>query len=129
VDYRETTETTSDEYPLVLMTGRSLYQFNAGTMTRRTPNNELRPFDLLDIAPADAERLGLDCGDRVRLVSRHGAAELPVHVDATLQTGQMFATFHQAEVLLNAITGPHRDPVTGTPEYKVTAVRVERLPA
>jgi formate dehydrogenase major subunit len=129
VDYQATTETTSDLYPLLLMTGRSLYQFNAGTMTRRTPNDELRPDDLLDIAPADAARLGVDSGDRVRLVSRHGAAELLVHVGAALQAGQLFATFHQAEVRLNAVTGPGRDPVTGTPEYKVTAVRVERVPA
>jgi formate dehydrogenase major subunit len=127
IEYHATTETISESYPFRLITGRSLYQFNAGTMTRRTPNNELRPTDLLDMAPADAERLGARDGDRVRLSSRYGSAELPVHVDATIQVGQLFATFQQPEILLNAVTGPHRDSVTGTPEYKVTAVRVERV--
>jgi formate dehydrogenase major subunit len=54
---------------------------------------------------------------------------LTAHVDAAVQSGQLFATFHQPEVLLNALTGPHRDAVVGTPEYKVTAVRIERVAA
>jgi formate dehydrogenase major subunit len=54
---------------------------------------------------------------------------LPAHVDAGVQPGQLFATFHRPEVLLNALTGPYRDSAVGTPEYKVTAVRIERVAA
>jgi formate dehydrogenase major subunit len=112
------------EYPFQLITGRTLYQFNAGTMTGRTRNAELRPMDLLDISPDDAAGL-VEEGDRVRVVSEHGSAVLAVHVDARLQRGQLFATFHDPATGLNAVTGDVCDAVTGTPAYKVTAVRLE----
>ena len=54
---------------------------------------------------------------------------LPAHIDAAVQRGQLFATFHRPVPLVNRVTGPHRDPLAGTPEYKVTAVRIERLSA
>jgi len=126
VEYIPTPETASDAYPFQLMTGRSLYQFNAGTMTRRTKNNELRPADLLDVSPDDAKQLDVHDKDVVRVVSRYGSAMLPVRLNPAIQPWQMFATFQTSEVFLNALTGPHRDETTGTPEYKVTAVRIER---
>ena len=125
MEYRATPETVTPEYPFQLITGRSLYQFNAGTMTNRTLNAQLRPSDVLDMAPHDAERQGIRDGEVVRVVSRYGAAVLPAHVSDAIGAGQLFATFQSPEIFLNALTGPHRDP-SGTPEYKVTAVRVER---
>jgi formate dehydrogenase major subunit len=127
IDYRPTVETVSDEYPFLLVTGRSLYQFNAGTMTMRTPNVKLRPTDTLDISPADAERLGLGDGDRVRVRSRRGSTQLPLHVDPALREGTVFATFHTAETFINRMTSPVRDAIVDTPEYKVTAVAVEAV--
>jgi formate dehydrogenase major subunit len=126
VPFHETPETVTPEYPLRLMTGRSLYQFNAGTMTGRTPNNELRPSDLVSLSPADAAELAIDDGDVVDIRSRYGAARLPAHVDGDLRPGDLFATFQQPTTLLNAVTSPHRDRAVSTPEYKVTAVRIER---
>jgi formate dehydrogenase major subunit len=128
VDYHPTPEVVTPEYPFRLITGRSLYQFNAGTMTGRTRNNELRPTDLLDISPADAGGMSIRDGDLVRVTSRYGSAELPAHLDMGLRAGELFATFQRPETLLNAVTGPYRDSVVGTPEYKMTAVRIERLP-
>jgi formate dehydrogenase major subunit len=127
VEHRDPSERVSGDYPFLLMTGRSLYQFNAGTMTGRTRNNELRPGDLLDVSLADAGRLGVSDGERLRVCSRYGAAVLPVRISPALTDGQLFATFHTPEVFLNTVTSPHRDTVVGTPEYKVTAVRLERL--
>jgi formate dehydrogenase major subunit len=127
IDYRPTTETTDAEYPFLLTTGRTLHQFNAGTMTRRTPNSVLRPMDLLDMAPADATRLSLRDGDRVRVVSRYGFAQLPLRVTDRVKPGELFGTFHTPEVFLNRVTGPHRDRIADTPEYKVTAVRIEEV--
>ena len=117
-------EQTDAEYPFLLVTGRHLYQFNAGTMTGRTGNAVLRPRDVLDISPADAAALSLSEGDPVEVESRHGRATLGVHVDASVRSGQLFATFHSPEVFLNNLTGSGRDPITHTPEYKRTAVRV-----
>ena len=96
-------------------------------MTGRTRNAELRGDDVLDVSPADGERLRARDGEPVRLISRYGSAVLPLRVNTAVQTGQVFATFQIPEVRLNAVTGPHRDGAVGTPEYKVTAVRIERV--
>jgi formate dehydrogenase major subunit len=104
-----------------------LYQFNAGTMTLRTRNRELHPADFLDISPQDAKRLDLHNGDTVRLSSRHGNVRLPVRFNSAVKRGELFTTFHTAEVFLNNVTSPYRDRHTLTPEYKVTAVRIEKL--
>ena len=125
--YAASPEVVTGEFPFLLTTGRSLYQFNAGTMTGRTPNSLLRATDTLDCAPGDAERLGLRAGDRVRLRSRHGVTTLPVRPDPRIKPGELFATFHTVESFLNRVTGPGRDAVTGTPEYKVVAVNVEKV--
>lgn len=119
-------EATNDDLPFLLTTGRTLYQFNAGTMTMRTPNAELRESDTLDMAPADARRLGLNDGERVCIRSRHGQAIIPLRIDSRVKVGELFATFHATEVFLNRVTGRSRDSVELTPEYKVVAVNVEK---
>jgi formate dehydrogenase major subunit len=119
-------ERERDDYPFVLLTGRTRYQFNAGTMTMRTPNVDLRPGDVLDISPSDAERLGLSTGDLVTVRSRYGAARLPVAITDRMRPGELFATFTTANVFINRVTSPYRDGFTDTPEYKMTAVRLER---
>jgi formate dehydrogenase major subunit len=127
VGFEATTETANGEFPFLLTTGRTLYQFNAGTMTMRTRNARLRQTDTLDLAPADAKRLELKDGDLVRVRSRHGEARMPVKLDSRVKPGELFATFHAAEVFLNNLTSPHRDTVALTPEYKVVAVNLERI--
>ena len=112
-----------------MITGRALYQFNAATMTSRSGLDRLRPEDRLDISSPDAERIGLQEGDLTRVTSRYGQVTLPAHVSADVAAGQLFTTFHTADAFVNLLTGPHRDAVTGTPDYKITAVRVERLQA
>lgn len=126
VEFSPSTETTTAEFPFLLTTGRTLYQFNAGTMTMRTSNALLRHADTLDIAPDDAQRLNLSDGERVCVRSRHGEATIALRADPHVKPGELFATFHTAEVFLNHLTGPHRDSLTMTPEYKVVAVNVRK---
>lgn len=126
VGFLPSRETTDGEFPFLLTTGRTLYQFNAGTMTRRTPNAQLHGADTLDIAPGDADHLGLSEGERVRLRSRHGETILPVRRDPRVKPGELFATFHTTESFLNRLTGPGRDNRVLTPEYKVVAVNIEK---
>jgi formate dehydrogenase major subunit len=127
IEFTATHETISPEFPFLLNTGRTLYQFNAGTMTMRTANTELRPTDTLDISPEDTQRLVLDEGERVRVRSRNGEAVLPVRISPAMKPGEMFATFHDAHCFVNHLTGPERDSIVHTPEYKVVAVRIEKL--
>jgi formate dehydrogenase major subunit len=127
VEYHRSPERTDDEFPFLLNTGRTAYHFNAGTMTMRTPNAELWPGDFLEISPEDAARLELRNGERARLQSRYGEAALPVKISESVRSGELFATFHTAQVFLNHVTSSNRDAVTKTPEYKLTAVRVQKL--
>ena len=126
IEARGSVEQPSAEYPFILMTGRSLYQFNAGTMTGRTSNNDLRPTDVLEISPADANEANLTDGDLVRVTSRHGSTVLPVQMSAGMRRGQLYATFQRPDLAVNAVTGPHRDATVGTPAYKVTGVSITR---
>lgn len=125
IDPVATPEAVDADHPFLLMTGRHLQQFNAGTMTGRTAQQRLRPTDTLDIAPADASRLGLVDGSEVRVESRHGACVLPCRVDPAVRAGELYASFHDPARWLNRVTGPVRDRHTGTPAYKVTAVRLQ----
>jgi formate dehydrogenase major subunit len=127
VPYCPTEETVNDQFPFLLMTGRTLRQFNAGTMTMRTSNAKLRPTDLLDISAADAEALHLHDGQQVRVSSRYGSAILPIKISSAVKAGELFATFHTAAAFLNRVTSPHRDRYVQSPEYKVTAAKVESL--
>ena len=95
-------------------------------MTMRTRNRVLRPTDQLDISLADASRMGLREGDRARVSSRQGDAVLPLHIDERMSEGHVFATFSDPATWLNCVIGSRRDPHTGTPEYKVAAVRIDR---
>ena len=127
IPWIEPAETTSPEFPILLVTGRTLYQFNTGTMTMRTANVFWRPEDTLDLTAADARHYDVREGERVRVVSRYGRTELPVRISESVRDGQAFTTFHCADKLVNAVTGPGRDRQTATPEYKVTAIRIEKL--
>jgi formate dehydrogenase major subunit len=129
IPWETTAEAVSPEFPMLLTTGRTLYQFNAGTMTMRTRDVFWRPQDTLDLNAEDAQQYGVEQGERVRVVSHYGQTELPVRIVNGLLRGHAFATFHSAEGRVNRLTGSGRDRLTATPEYKVTAIRVEKLPS
>ena len=127
IKYRPTKEVVSDEFPFMLTTGRVLEHFNAGTMTMRTPNTKLRPTDRLMISKADSKRLAIANGESVRLKSAYGEAILPAEVTAKVKDGELFASFHDPDIFLNYATGPTRDRFTQAPEFKVTAVAIEKI--
>jgi predicted molibdopterin-dependent oxidoreductase YjgC len=128
LEYRPPQEEPDSQYPLILTTGRSLYQFHTGTMTRKSRGlNEMRGEELVEMNPADAEVLGIADGDQVRVASRRGAVTARVKVTDVSPKGTVFMTFHFAEVPTNVLTNPAQDPVAKIPEFKVAAVRVEKV--
>lgn len=127
IDYVPTSEQVSEEYPFLLTTGRELYQFNASTMSGRTKNQELRPTDTLDLSAADASCLDLENGELAKIRSRYGEAILPVRISKTVKDGEAFATFNSVSIFLNQVTSAERDRLVDTPEYKVTAIQIERF--
>jgi formate dehydrogenase major subunit len=127
IDFRPSAEQPTDQHPLVLVTGRELFSFNAGTMTGRSATAALTDGPVLEISREDATRLGVGDGVRVCVRSRYGEAVLPCRTSERMQPGTVFTTFSDPSVRVNKLTGPGRDPKTHTPEYKVTAVSVERV--
>jgi predicted molibdopterin-dependent oxidoreductase YjgC len=127
LEYKPPMELPDDEYPLVLTTGRSLYQFHTGTMTRKVEGlNMLRGEGLVEINPEDASALGISDGEKVKVISRRGEVVARAKVTEVSPVGVVFMTFHFAESPANLLTNPAVDPVAKIPEYKVCAVRIER---
>ncbi len=124
IPYRPSGEEPDPDFPLLLVTGRRLEHYNAGTMTRRTGNLELVPEELLELNPDDATGLGVRDGDRVLVASRRGEIEVTADVTRRVSPGQAFMAFHFPEAAANLLTSQHTDETTDCPEYKVTAVRV-----
>jgi formate dehydrogenase major subunit len=125
--YKAPGDAADDEFPLILVTGRRLQHYNAGTMTRRTGNVELVDADVLEIHPDDAARLWISDGDRISVRSRVGRIELPAQVTDRIEPGHVFTTFHFPETRTNLLVGASADVNTSCPEYKVVAVDVRPL--
>jgi formate dehydrogenase major subunit/formate dehydrogenase alpha subunit len=129
VEYTPPHELPDAEYPLVLTTGRVLYHWHGGEMTRRAKGLlEVYPTTLVEINPEDAERLGVEDGQPVRLTSRRGEVRAVAQVTDRVPPGVVFGNFHfPGEQNINLLTISALDPVAKIPEYKVCAVRVEPL--
>jgi formate dehydrogenase alpha subunit len=127
VEHVDPDETTDAEYPLILDTGRRLYHYHTGTMTRKGMLDEQMPSDYLEINCADAESLGVCDGDKVKVISRRGAMEISAQISEVVPRGLVFTSFHFAETPVNRLTNPKFDPIAKIPELKVCAVRVEKI--
>jgi formate dehydrogenase alpha subunit len=126
--YRGPLETPDGEYPFMLNTGRVLQHWHGGTMSRRSAGlDALVPEGQIELNMSDAQELGIADGDSVRVTSRRGAVIGRAHPTDHLPPGMIFMTFHFAESPTNVLTGDAVDPVAKIPEYKASAVRIERL--
>ena len=128
LEYKPPMELPDAQYPLVLTTGRSLYHFHTGTMTRKVKGlNIIMGEGPVEINPGDASSLGIADGEMVKVISRRGEVSARAKVTDASASGVVFMTFHFAESPANMLTNPVLDPVSKIPEYKVCAVRVEKI--
>ena len=126
--FREAMEAPDEEYPFTLNTGRILQHWHGGTMSRRSEGLEwVVPEGEIQINAQDGAGLGIQSGNLVRVVSRRGEATGKARLTDKLPPGMVFMTFHFAELPANALTGDAVDPVAKIPEYKVSAVKIERV--
>ncbi len=127
VEYKAPAEETDAEYPLILTTGRSLWQYHTGTMTRKSAGLEsLAPHNWIELNPVDAKQYGLSDGDQVAVASRRGKITTTVMVTEGIRPGVVFMPFHYAESAANVLTNTAIDPVAKIPEYKVCAVKISK---
>ncbi len=127
VDYQPPVESPDHKYPLILSTGRILYQYHSRTMSKRSPIDRMEPQGFLEINPTDAEKMGIRDGDAVKVSSRRGKIVSRARVSASAPAGVVFMSFHFADEAVNRLTSSARDPLAKIPEFKVSAVRVEKI--
>jgi formate dehydrogenase major subunit len=121
-------ELPDDEYPFVLATGRLLEHWHTGSMTRRTKVlDALEPEAFVEMHPDDAARMGLVEGERVRVTSRRGKITTQLRLADAVLPGNLFLAFHFREAAANLLTSDALDPIGKIPEFKVNAVKVEKV--
>lgn len=130
VKQRPLAEDVDEEYPVFLTTGRVVSQFLSGTQTRRIgPLVEQQPEPTVEIHPRLAARIGVVSGDQVKVTSRRGELTLTSQVVRTIRPDTVFVPYHwPGERSANRLTVRATDPISGIPEFKVCAVRVEKAP-
>jgi len=130
VAYAPPVELPDEEYPFVMNTGRQLYHWHTGTMTRRASGLDQRePTPIVEIHPDDARELGLEDGDLTRLTSRRNTMVSSCRISARVARGQVFVPFHFREAAANLLTNPVLDPYAKMAELKCCAVRLEAVQA
>jgi formate dehydrogenase major subunit len=108
-------------------TGRQMYHWHTGTMTRRSTGLDSRePLPVAEIHPDDARRLGVADGETLRVTSRRGSVLIAARVSERQAHGQVFIPMHFREAAANLLTNPKLDPYAKIAEFKVAAVRVEK---
>jgi formate dehydrogenase major subunit/formate dehydrogenase alpha subunit len=126
IDHVPPAEKPDDDYPMVMSTGRVLYHWHGGTMTRRAKGlMQVYGEALVELNPNDAEKLGVNGNKTLRLTSRRGSIVAQAWVTDRVPPGMVYANFHFPEASANELTLAALDPVSKIPEYKITAVKVE----
>ncbi len=129
VPFHPPAEVTNEEYPFILTTGRNLFQYHSGSMTRRVQQIEQTAGEAyVELNPADAKRLGVADKDIVRVRSRRGKVRIKARITKRVSEGTVFIPMHYREAAANVITNDALDPVVKIPEFKVCAVSVEAVP-
>ena len=121
-------EPPDGEFPFVLNTGRTVEHWHTRTKTGTVPILErLSPSAWVEMNPRDARQLRLKPQDRVDVVSRRGRVQsMELRITETVAPGQVFVPFHYAEANANQVTQSAFDPISREPNYKQSAVRIER---
>lgn len=127
IEYRDREELPDTEYPFVLTTGRVMFQYHTGTMTRRIASLEREaPTGFIELHPQDAKRLEIGPGDKVMVRSRRGEIKVDAFITDSVTPGLVFIPFHYAECAANQLTSRRLDPEAKTPELKVCAVNISK---
>lgn len=126
--YLPSPQRPSEEFPLLLTTGRVLEQWHTGTITDKIPElSRASGRGRVEINLQDAHRYGIVTGSRVKVVSAFGEIVMETIVTNSPKAGVLFVPFFDAKRLINQVVAPFFDPVSKQPEFKVTAVRIEKV--
>jgi predicted molibdopterin-dependent oxidoreductase YjgC len=128
IEWKPPAEVPDKDYPLILTTGRCIWQWHTGSMTRRSVDLEREePTGWVEINPEDAKALNIKDKEMVKAVSRRGDITIGARVTKDIKKGVVFMPFHYAECAANVLTNNALDPVASIPEFKACAVRIEKI--
>ena len=128
IDFKEPAELPDEQFPLILTTGRGMFQFHTGTLTRNSPTLEGELSEgLMEINPFDAGQLDINNDEMVKVSSRRGEIRIKAQLTHRVDKGIVFIPFHFAESAANMLTNSALDPVAKIPELKVCAVKVDKI--
>ena len=128
IEYKPAAETADEEYPFQLTTGRVHVHYHTGTMTRNSPSLEREISEcFLEIHPEDAAEMKVADGDWVVLESRRGSVSSRVKLTDAAGRKTVFMPFHFLESRANILTNPAFDPIAKIPEFKVCAVKIQKM--
>jgi formate dehydrogenase alpha subunit len=128
VPYNPPAEVTNNEYPFVLTTGRNLFQYHSGSMTRRVGPIEKHAGEAyVELNTVDGRKLGIRNSDLIRVRSRRGEVDIKARITSRVPAGTVFIPMHYREAAANVLTNDALDPVVKIPEFKVCAVRIEKV--
>ena len=128
VEYGEAAELPDEEYPMILTTGRLIFHYHTGTMTRKCKHitSEINE-GFVEIHPEDAKKLNIKDKELVRVSSRRGEVKVKAKITENIKKGVVFMPFHFAECAANILTNTALDPNCKIPEFKVCAVRIDKI--
>jgi formate dehydrogenase alpha subunit len=129
LDYGTDSELPDAEYPYHLTTGRVLFHWHGGTMTRRSHLDDIFPEPILEMSPEDAEKLVIESGDWIEVSSRRGSVICRVMVTGRSPAGTVFLPFHFVEAAANLLTLDKIDPRAKIPDFKMAAVKLRKVDA
>ncbi len=129
IEFKYPAEVPDKDYPFIMTTGRCIWQWHTGTMTRRSKDLEREePTGWVEINPEDAKALGIKDKEMVKAVTRRGEIKIGTRVTKDIKKGIVFMPFHYKECAANVLTNNALDPVAAIPEFKACAVRIEKIP-
>ncbi|MDO8841237.1 molybdopterin oxidoreductase family protein, partial [Methanocalculus sp.] len=128
IEFKYPAEVPDAEYPFILTTGRCLFHWHTGSMTRRSSSLESEvPTGWIEINDEDAKALGIKDNEMIIARSRRGQINVPARVTKEIMKGVMFMPFHFAECAANVLTNNALDPIAKIPEFKACSVTVEKI--
>ncbi|MDU1763922.1 MAG: formate dehydrogenase subunit alpha, partial [Anaerococcus vaginalis] len=128
IDYEESKELPDEKYPLILTTGRMLYQYHTRTMTGKIEGlSEIAGKSYIEISPQTAKIYNIKNGEKIKVSSRRGSVESYAKVTEKINPGVVFMPFHYVDGPANRLTNPTLDPIAKIPELKVASVMIEKI--
>ncbi len=127
IEWTPPAEIENQEYPFMLSTGRRLFHYHSRTQTARAGLDQMLPEETVDISPTDAKRLNIADNEYVKVSSRRGAVKVKARITEEVPAGLVWMAFHFRDANANWLTSQAKDTVTKTPEFKASAVKIEKI--